>query len=81
MCELDDLVLHLDPAGALHHDVDLLLAGVLVPERDTHVRCEPEEAEPQILPLQGPAREPRLKAVRHPEFGAAFSTSVRFCLV
>src|SRR5581483_7119729 len=67
LLQLDDLVVDLHAGRAADDDVDLLLVGVLVAERDPEARLEREQAEPERLALDCVPGEPRLHLGRHVE--------------
>src|SRR5690348_9306605 len=62
-----DVVVHLHPAAAAHHDVDLLLRLVGMAEREAEVRREPLVAQAGLLELEALPREAGLEVRRSPE--------------
>src|SRR2546423_1028287 len=65
--DLDDLVVDLDPRGAAHDDVDLLLGHVLVAEGNAEARGEGQQAQPERRAADRSPGESRLELRGHPE--------------
>src|SRR5439155_1258692 len=62
--QLDDLVVELDPAGAVDDDVHLLLLAVVVPHRRADAGPVAEVADAEMLRIDVLAGEPRLHTWR-----------------